>query len=334
MKTITVVIPTYNEEENIPLVYERVRRLFSAGLSSYEYEILFIDNHSEDQSRELILELCRRDPKVRAIFNAKNFGFNRSVFYGLLQGSGDCTVLLFADMQDPPEVIEEFVRCWEQGFKIVTGIKNKSRENPFLYGVRAAYYRLIRAISDIDHIAQFDGFGLYDKSFIRVLSQLDDSMPYLRGIVAELGYERKDVFYEQQKRKKGKSSFNFFRLYDVAMLGITSYSKVVLRLATISGFFMAAISFLIGCVTLVMKLMYWDRFEMGIAAISVGLFFLGSVLLFFIGFQGEYILNINTRIMKRPLVIEERRVNFEKTQDGERKEERKETDAGQKGGKG
>ena len=311
MKTVTVVIPTYNEEENIPRIYEKIVEIFRDQIDEYQYEMLFIDNYSQDNSRRILTELCEKDRKVKAIFNAKNFGFNRSVFYGLLQGTGDCTVLIFADMQDPPEMIPEFVHQWEDGYKIVTGVKNRSRENPVMYLVRKIYYKLIKMISEIDHIEQFDGFGLYDRSFIEVLKQLRDPMPYLRGIVAELGYQRKDIYYSQEKRKYGKTTFNFFRLYDVAMLGITSYSKVVMRLATIMGFIMSGISFLIGCYTLVIKLIYWNSFQVGMAAVSVGTFFLGSVLLFFIGFQGEYILNINTRVMDRPLVIEECRLNFE-----------------------
>lgn len=310
MKTISIVIPTYNEEENIPLIYKEIVRIFKEILNNYQYEMLFIDNYSKDRSREILQTLCQQDRQVKAIFNAKNFGFNRSTFYGLMQGTGDCTVLIFADMQDPPAMIVEFVKYWEEGYKIVAGIKNRSRENPLMFLLRKIYYRLVKAISEIDHIEQFDGFGLYDKSFIGVLKQLHDPMPYLRGIVAELGFERKDVYYRQERRKYGKTNFNFFRLYDVAMLGITSYSKVVMRLATITGFAMAVICFLIGCYTFIVKLTNWETFQVGLAAVSVGIFFLGAVLLFFIGFLGEYILNINIRVMDRPLVIEERRINF------------------------
>lgn len=309
MKTISVVIPTYNEEENIPLIYQRVKELFHDQLKLYRYEIVYIDNRSTDSSRQVIETLCKQDENVTGIFNARNFGFNRSTYYGLIQGIGDCTVLIFADMQDPPEVIVDFVQAWEQGYKIVIGKKRKSKENKLMYMFRTIYYKLIKSITDIDHIEQFTGFGLYDRDFIKVLQKLDDSLPYLRGIVAELGYDRYEVQYDQDIRKHGKTSFNFLKLYDVAMLGITSYSKVILRLATISGFVMSGISFLIGCITFIVKLMYWDKFQMGLAGMSVGLFFIGSVLLFFIGFQGEYILNINTRVMKRPLVIEERRLN-------------------------
>lgn len=315
MKTITIVIPTYNEEENIPLVYQRVTALFLEQLAGYRYEIQFIDNCSTDSSRQKILDLAGQDPQVKAIFNAKNFGFTRSTFYGLTQAEGDCAVLLFADMQDPPEIIPSFVEKWEQGSKIVTGIKKQSKESPIMYLIRKCYYSVIKRISEIDHIAQFDGFGLYDASFINVLRGLDDSLPYLRGIVAELGYQRAEVPYTQEKRLYGKTSFNFLRLYDQAMLGITSYSKIVMRLATMIGFFVAIISLIIAAVTLVYKLLHWESFPVGNAAISIGVFFFGAVQLFFIGLLGEYVLSINSRVLHRPLVIEERRINFQKQED-------------------
>lgn len=310
MKTITIVIPTYNEEENIPLIYQRVTALFQEQLSNYRYEIQFIDNCSTDHSRREILALAEQNPQVKAIFNAKNFGFTRSTFYGLTQAEGDCAVLLFADMQDPPEVIPSFVEKWEQGAKLVTGIKKQSKESPVMYLIRKCYYSLIKKISDIDHIAQFDGFGLYDASFISVLRKLDDPLPYLRGIVAELGYQRAEVPYTQEKRLHGKTSFNFLRLYDQAMLGITSYSKIVMRLATLIGFGVSMISLLIAAVTFIYKLLNWNSFPVGNAAISIGVFFFGAVQLFFIGLLGEYVLCINVRTMHRPLVIEEQRINF------------------------
>lgn len=310
MKTISIVIPTYNEEGNIERIYKRIKDIFSQSLSGYQYEIIFIDNKSGDNSRKIIMRICEADKNVKAVFNARNFGFNRSVYYGLLQGTGDCTALIFADMQDPPEMIAEFVRGWEQGNRIVIGIKSKSQENKVMHHIRGVFYKVINKITDIDHIDQFDGFGLYDNSFIQVLRNLNDPMPYLRGIVAELGFDRLEIEYEQKQRMAGKTSFNFMRLYDVGMLGITSYSKVVMRLATIFGFFMSVISFIIGMVTLVIKLCNWEYFEAGAAAIIVGLFFIGSILLFFIGLQGEYIMTINTRVMNRPLVVEDKRINF------------------------
>ncbi|WP_352415435.1 glycosyltransferase family 2 protein [Oscillibacter ruminantium] len=314
MKTISVVIPTYNEEENIEDAYHRVKALFDGALSSYRYEIIYIDNDSSDCSRKQIQMLCAMDQGVKAIFNAKNFGFSRSTYYGLTQATGDCAILLYADMQDPPEVIPEFVEKWESGAKIVCGVKNKSKENPLMYLLRKCYYKIIHRISEIDHIEQFDGFGLYDAGFIAVLRQLDDPVPYLRGIVAELGYQRESVFYEQKRREKGSTSFNFFRLYDVAMMGITSYSKIVMRLATFAGFFLAMISILIAIVTFFLKVFHVISFPIGTAAISIGVFFFGAVQLFFIGLLGEYIMSINSRVIHRPLVIEARRINFETRQ--------------------
>lgn len=311
MKTISVLIPTYNEEDNVMDIYRRLQALFISSLTEYDYEIIFIDNFSTDKTRGLISALCEQDKHAKAIFNAKNFGFTRSTFYGLTQATGDCVVLIFADLQDPPEIISDFVQYWESGYKVISGIKNKSKENPLMYFVRMCYYKIIQKISEVDHIEQFNGFGLYDKSFIEVLRKLDDPLPYLRGIVAELGFKRKDIYYEQAKRQKGKSSFNFFKLYDVAMLGITSYSKIVMRVATILGFSMATLSLLIALVTLIIKLINWNSFPMGTAAISIGVFFFGSVQLFFVGLLGEYIMNINTRVIHRPLIIEEKRINFD-----------------------
>ena len=310
MKKITVVIPTYNEEENIPLIYDRVTKIFKDELQEYDYEIQYIDNYSLDSSRTQIEKLIVKDKHVKAIYNAKNFGFTRSTFYGLTQAEGDCAILIFADMQDPPEVIPEFVKQWEQGYKIVTGIKNNSKESPIMYWLRKQYYKFIKKISEIEHIEQYDGFGLYDKSFIQVIRKLDDPLPYLRGIVAELGTQRKDVYYTQDLRKNGKSSFRFLNLYDQAMLGITSYSKVLMRIATLFGFLFAVICVFIALITLVCKLIWWDSFAVGNAAISIGVFFIGGVQIFFIGFLGEYMLNMNTRMLHRPLVIEEKRLNF------------------------
>jgi glycosyltransferase involved in cell wall biosynthesis len=309
MKKISIVIPTFNEEGNIQYAYERVSNVLKKH-DNYEYEMIFIDNFSTDDTRRLLRDLSMNDPNVKVILNAKNFGFTRSTYYGLLQSTGDCTVLIFCDMQDPPEMITDFLKKWEEGFKIVVGIKRKSHENKIMYAFRSIYYKLIKKIGEIDHIEQFTGFGLYDNSFIRVLRNLKDPMPYLRGIVAELGYERYEISYEQDKRKFGKSGFSFFKLYDVAMLGITSYSKVVMRCATIIGFCIAIICFLVGILTVILKLFNWSYFNVGTAAIITGIFLMGSMQLFFIGLVGEYILNINTRVMDRPLVIEEERINF------------------------
>lgn len=311
MKTISIVIPTYNEEDNIISVYKRTVSVFETKLPKYKFNIIFVDNCSTDKTKELILSLAQKDTRVKAIFYVKNFGINRSIFYGLTQAQGDCAILMYADMQDPPEVIPKFVEEWELGSKIVCGVKLKSQENPIMFFVRKCYYSVLKHITEVDHIEQYNGFGLYDRQFLNLLVSLDDSMPYLRGIVAELGFKRKNISYIQEKREFGKSKFNFFRLYDVAMLGITSYSKIVLRMATIIGLIIALCSLGVAAFTFIYKLIHWDSFPVGNAAISIGVFFLGSVQLFFIGLLGEYVLSINTRVLHRPLVIEEERINFD-----------------------
>ena len=214
-------------------------------------------------------------------------------------------------MQDPPEMIVPFVREWERGSQVVAGIKNASKENPFMYFVRQGYYTLMNRIVEIQHIEQFTGFGLYDREVIKTFRELKDPLPYLRGIVAELAPECKKVYYEQDKRAHGKSSFHFKNLYDVAMLGITSYSRSLMRLAVLTGFLIAICSLFLAVITFFLKIFRIIDYPVGIAAIIFGIFFLGSVQLLFIGVLGEYISNINIRSMRRPLVIEEERMNFD-----------------------
>ena len=312
MSTITVVVPTYNEELNVKNVYERVKAVFETKLSGYDFQLLFADNASKDKTQEIIKELCRNDNRVQAIFNNTNFGFSKSSFYGLSQAEGDCAVLMYADMQDPPEVICEFVKKWEEGYKVVVGIKSKSKENPLMYMVRGMYYKLLDKLSDVEHIKQFDGFGLYDASFIETLRNLDDPLPYLRGIVSEIGPERAYVEYEQDIRKEGKSSFNFMKYYDVAMLGITSSTKAVMRMATFLGMILSCICIIIAIVTLVLKIIYWDYYSVGTAAVIIGIFFVGGIQTFFLGFLGEYIVNINQRTMRHPIVVEKERINMKR----------------------
>lgn len=311
MKKISIVIPTYNEQDNVIPLTKAIMEQFSNNLPNYDYEIIFIDNYSKDKTREYLRRLCNISPKVKAIFNARNFGQLRSPVYGLKQAYGDCVIRMCADFQDPVEMIPRFIKEWENGHKIVIGIKNASKENKLMYFVRNCYYKLIRKISDIDHIEQFTGFGLYDKAFVDVVRDLDDPLPYLRGIVAELGFQYLPISYEQQKRRSGKSKNNWYSLYDYAMIGITSYSKVVLRLATMSGFIIGGISVIIGIIYLILKLINWNSFSAGTAPMIIGMFFLGAVQLFFIGILGEYIMSINTRVMKRPLVIVEEKLNFD-----------------------
>lgn len=310
MKKISILVPTYNEEENVDLLYAAIADEFKKNLPKYDYELVFIDNRSVDKTRDKISEICKKDKNVKAIFNAKNFGQLKSPYYGMLQTTGDCTILICADFQDPIEMIHKFVAEWEKGYKIVIGIKRPVKENKFFYFMRYSYYKIIKKIASTEQIEHFTGFGLYDKGFVQVLRDLKDPIPYMRGIVSELGYERKEVIYSQAKRLHGKTSNNFFSLYDVAMLGITSYSKTIVRAATILGFIISAISLLIGFVFLILKLLYWDKFPAGYAPIIIGISFFGSIQLIFLGLIGEYVLSINTRVMNRPLVVEEKRINF------------------------
>ncbi len=309
MKKISIVVPCYNEEENVKPISEAIINQLKK-LSKYDYEIIFIDNCSTDKTREYLVSMCEQNNKIKAIFNSKNFGQFNSPYYGMLQSTGDCTILICADFQDPIEMIPKFVKEWENGYKIVIGIKNKSKEKKFMYFLRSCYYKIIKKLSDVEQIEHFTGFGLYDKKFIEVLRKLDDPTPFLRGIIAELGFQHKEIYYTQEKRKAGKTHNNFYKLYDAAMLSFTSYTKIGLRLATFLGGIVSCISFFIGVVYLILKLMYWDRFVAGMAPILIGIFFLGALQIFFIGILGEYILAINTRVMKRPLVIEEKRINF------------------------
>ena len=313
MKKISVLIPCYNEVENVEAISFAVSNVMEETLSNYDYEILFIDNCSVDGTRDKLEEICNRNKKVKAIFNVTNFGQFNSPFYGMCQTTGDCTISMCCDFQDPVELLPRFVEEWEKGHKIVSGIKTSSKENPIVYFLRSMYYKMIKNMSDTEMIEHFTGFGLYDKTFIDILKQLDDPIPFLRGIVAEYGhgFNRIDIEYEQAKRRAGKTHNNLYSLYDAAMLSITSYTKVGLRLATILGFISSGISLLVALIYLALKLINWHSFQAGNAPLLIGVYVIGSLQLFFIGLLGEYILNINTRVIHRPLVVEEKRINFD-----------------------
>lgn len=312
MKIVDIVIPTYNEVNNIEPIYSSITSIFKEQLPNYDYEIIFIDNKSEDGTREIIGKICAEDKKVKAIFNTRNYGAFNSPHYGLQQASHDCTILMACDFQDPTELIPEFIKEWENGHKIVVGVKNKSKENPIIYALRTMYYNSIKKLSHVNIIRHFTGFGLYDKEFIELIRKLDDPTPFLRGIVAEFGYNIKEVYFEQPKRKSGKTHNSISELYDATMLSFTSYTTTGLRLVTIFGFIVAIISFIIGLFYLIYKLLHWYTFNAGMAPVLVGIFFLGSVVLLALGLIGEYVISINRRIMHRPLVVEEKRINFEK----------------------
>lgn len=313
MKKISILIPCYNEVDNVEPMSFAVVNVLRETLSQYDYELLFIDNCSTDGTREKLEQICAQNKKIKAIFNVTNFGQFNSPFYGLCQTSGDCTISLSCDFQDPVELIPRFVEEWEKGHKIVSGIKTSSKEPGFIYFLRTVYYKIIKNMSTVKMIEHFTGFGLYDKTFIALLRELDDPIPFLRGIVAEYGdgFNMIEVEYEQAKRRAGKTHNNFYSLYDAAMLSFTSYTKVGLRLATFLGFACSAVSIIVAVVYVIMKLLNWENFSAGMAPLTIGVFIIGGIQLFFIGLIGEYILNINTRVIHRPIVVEEKRINFD-----------------------
>ncbi|MBQ7384437.1 MAG: glycosyltransferase family 2 protein [Clostridia bacterium] len=311
MKKISIMVPCYNEEENvIPMSEALVAQL--SQMPQYDYEILFIDNCSLDSTREKLRAICAENKKIKAIFNTRNFGQFNSPYHAICQTTGDCTITVCCDFQDPVEMIPKFVEEWENGYKVVCGVKTSSKENKLMYTLRSIYYRLIKKMSRAEQIEHFTGFGLYDKSFVDVLRKLDDPIPFIRGIVGELGPKFKTIEYEQPQRRAGKTSNNFYSLYDAAMLSFTSYTKIGPRLAVFGGAAMSGGSALAALVCLILKLINpYYFFTTGTAAIILTVLFVGGLQLFFLGLLGEYIMSINTRVMKRPLVIEDERINFD-----------------------
>lgn len=309
-KLISFVLPCLNEEENVLPISEAIIALFKKKLAKYDYELIFIDNDSKDHTRDILRKMCKKNKKIKAIFNAKNFGQFNSPYYGLLQSHGDAVVSIASDFQEPVELIPEYVKAWEEGYKIAIGVRKTSTDNLLLSSIKKFYYNLVNKYSNVGQIKMFTGFGLYDKKFIDVLRDLKDPTPFFRGIVAELGYKRKEIPFEQAKRRAGKSSNNFYTLYDAAMLSFTSYTKIGLRIATFVGAITFAFSFIVALIYLIMKLIWWDRFSAGMIPMLLGMLFLGSVQILFIGVIGEYVLAINQRSMNRPLVVEEERINF------------------------
>lgn len=311
MKHISVMTPCYNEEGNIRNIYIAVKEQFEK-LPQYTYEHIFIDNYSTDNSRQILRELACEDSNVKVILNARNFGPNRSGSYGMLQGTGDALICIVCDLQDPPEMIPKFLEKWEEGFKVVLGQKTKSKENPVMFQIRKLYYKIMDTLSETEHLPNVTGYGLFDKEVLDMIKWMDDPDPYIRGLVTQLGYKWCLVEYTQQQRTYGKSSYNFNRYFDFAITGLTHVSKKPLRIVTMVGLSMSALSFIIAVIYLVFKLLHWNEFEMGTAPILIGVFFLGSIQLACLGVIGEYIGAILTKVTKRPMVVEEERINFDK----------------------
>lgn len=308
-RLISIVTPCYNEELNVEEVAQRVRAIL-AGFPRYDYEHIFIDNASRDSTVEVLKKLALADRNIKLIVNSRNFGHLRSPMHAMFQASGDAVILLFSDLQDPPELLSEFIRHWENGTPVVLGVKNQSDENRLMYWVRTRYYQLLNQLANLETYENFTGFGLYDRSVVEIVRSFDDPYPYFRGIIAEIGLPHVKVFYNQKARKRGITKNNFYTLYDLAMLGITNLSRVPLRLFTFFGFACATLSILFALGYLVYKLLFWNSFSVGVAPIVIGLFFFASVQIAFIGLLSEYIAAIHTQVSKRPLVVERERVNF------------------------
>jgi glycosyltransferase involved in cell wall biosynthesis len=310
LKQISVVTGCFNEEENVKELYEQVKAVF-IDLPQYEYEHIFIDNASMDRTVAILKEIAHKDHRVKIIVNTRNFGHIRSPYYALMQAKGDAVISIVADLQDPPIMIKEFIKKWEEGYKIVIGVKTQSEESPLFFAIRKAYYNLVGRLSEIELIKNFTGFGLYDQKVIETLRGIEDPYPYFRGLICDIGFQRAVIEYVQPSRKRGFTKNNFYVLYDMAMLGITNHSKVPLRLATMTGFIVALFSLLVAFGYFAYKLIFWQSFSVGIAPLVIGLFVFSSVQLIFIGIIGEYIGAIHTQVLKRPLVIEKERINFD-----------------------
>jgi len=307
-KKISVVTPCFNEEENVEQLINEV--LIEFNKLNLPFEHIFIDNSSRDRTVEILRSLSKKFSHIRVIVNARNFGHIRSPYYGLMQAQGDAVILLAADLQDPPSVIPELIKKWQEGHDAVIAIKNQSLETPLMFLIRKIYYNLINKLADIELAKNYTGFGLYDQKIITALKKLNDPYPYFRGLIFELTGSIAKVYYTQPKRLRGITKNNFFTLYDIAMLGICSHSKIPLRIATMAGFLLSLLSLLVAFGYGVVKLIFWDKIPLGIAPLIVGLFFLFSVLLLFIGIIGEYIGFIYTKVNSLPLVIEKERINF------------------------
>lgn len=308
-KVISIVTGCYNEEENVVPLYHAVKEVFE-GLPQYDYEHIYIDNCSTDHTSELLEQIAAEDTRVKVIFNSRNFGHIRSGYYALMKANGDAVIGMASDFQDPPEMIPKFIEKWEEGNQVVLGVKTKSKENKLMFGIRKMYYRVIRKISDVEMIDNATGFGLYDRRVIEAIRDMKDPYPYFRGILSEVGFNRALIPFVQPKRARGVTKNNFFTLYDMAMLGITSNSRVPIRIATMLGFVLSILSLIVAIVYLVLKLLYWNELEMGLAPLVIGLFFFGAIQLFFIGLIGEYIGTILVKVTNRPLVIEKKKINF------------------------
>ena len=320
-KKISVIVPCYNEENSVRDVYHRVSAVFQDELARYDYDIIYVDDASRDRTEALIREICSEDPlHCKAVFNATNFGFHRNVFASFGYADGDAAFLMFGDLQDPPENLPEFVARWEEGYKVIVGIRSSSDDNAFMRFARKSYYHIINILAQKKQLENMDGYGLYDREFLTAIQGIEEVAPYLKAVIDEYGMKVCTISYQQNKGERGSSNFNFWRNYDFAMHGITSYTKMLMRIATFVGLMVGIISLIYAAYVFIRKLLFWDSYPLGVAQIMVAILFLGAVQIFFIGILGEYILTINERAAKKPRVVIGETINLNVDPDPSRKQ--------------
>jgi glycosyltransferase involved in cell wall biosynthesis len=309
-KIITIVAPTFNEEENILIFYERVKAAIK-NIPKYNFEILFIDNASNDHTLDILKSLADNNKQIKIIVNTRNFGHIRSPYWGVMQSRGDATIYLASDLQDPPELIQDFIAAWENGCKIAWGVKPESKDHFLMHNLRKAYYSLLNKISDIPIVKNATGFGIYDKSVLDIVRQINDPYPFFRGMICELGFEIKEIPFTQETRKRGISKNNFYTLFDIGMLGIINHSNIPLRLASFFGIITGGLSLALASIFLAVKLLFWSKYPVGISPIIIGMFLMFGIVLISIGILGEYLSSIHNYLRNRPIVVEKERINFD-----------------------
>ena len=308
-KLISITSPCFNEEENIEELYRRVAMVMET-LPEYDFEYVLIDNASTDRTVEILREIASKDPRVKVIINTRNFGHIRSPYWGIINTKGTATIYLASDLQDPPELIAEFIEQWQSGYKIILAVKPATSSNPVMHYLRRSYYRLLDKISEVSITKDATGFGLYDKVVLDHIRAINDPYPFLRGLICELGYQIKTIPFNQPRRLRGISKNNFYSLFDIALLGIVSHSMVPIRVASMLGFLIAFLSIFSGCILLAAKLLFWESFPIGYAPVGIGIFLIFGILLFFLGMVGEYVGVIHNHVQRHPIVVEKERINF------------------------
>mgnify|MGYP003976597955 FL=1 len=307
---ISIFTPVYNEEDNIKVIWNSVKNIMDSASDKYDYEHVFSDNNSNDNTLKMLTEICSNDQHVKVISLSRNFGVTKSTLNGLQRCSGDAVIQIDADLQDPPRMILDFIKKWEEGFKVVYGIRQDRDENIVMKLVRKWFYRIAETISNETLIPDVGEFRLMDRRILSEIDKIKDFNPYLRGIVANLGFKQTGIPYHRDKRTKGKTSTNLYHLFDYGINGIISHSTILLRLSTIFGMIMAFISFLLIIVYTLLKIIY-QQSPSGLTSLYIFILFFSGIQMIFLGIIGEYISKIYTQSIHKPLVIEEMLINFD-----------------------